>query len=57
MIKKKKICGVFFHKAVPSFVLFNVLQNTHHKKEKDGTNFVDPSPYTINLLIAYDENT
>ena len=33
-----------------------VLQNTHHKK-KDGTIFVDPSPYTINLLIAYDENT
>ena len=22
-----------------------------------GTFFVDPSPYTINLLIAYDENT
>ena len=36
--------------------LFYVLQNTQHKK-KDGTIFVDPSPYTINLLIAYDENT
>ena len=23
----------------------------------DGTIFVDPSPYAINLLIAYDENT
>ena len=26
-------------------------------RKKDGTIFVDPSPYTINLLIAYDENT
>ena len=25
--------------------------------KKMGTFFVDPSPYTINLLIAYDENT
>ena len=36
--------------------LFYVLQNTHHKK-KDGTIVVDPSPYTINLLIAYDDIT
>ena len=25
--------------------------------KKDGDIFVDPSPYTINLLIAYDEIT
>ena len=36
--------------------LFYVLKNTHHKK-KDGNMFVDPSPYTITLLIAYDEVT
>ena len=24
-------------------------------QEKDGNIFVDPSPYTINILIAYDE--
>ena len=34
---------------------FYVLHNIRHTK-KDGTIFVDPSPYTINLLIAY-ENT
>ena len=46
----------FFFFTLHFTFLFYVLQNTHHKK-KDGTIFVDPSPYTINLLIAYDENT
>ena len=27
------------------------------RKKKDGDIFVDPSPYTIILLIAYDEKT
>ena len=36
----------------PSFFLFYFIFT-----KKDGAIFVDPSPYTINLLIAYDENT
>ena len=46
-----KICPCVGYTPISSSLLF-----LHHKK-KDGDIFVDPSPYTINLLIAYDEIT
>ena len=42
------------NKIVPHFY-FSLLRFAKHTPyKKDGNIFVDPSPYTINLLIAYD---